>query len=53
MIDYMLNGKVMVIPLKVGLIKKIYSKYMLYKMSQYNPQPYKPSNGIWKFKYII
>ena len=44
----MLNGKVMIIPLKVGLIKKIYYKYMLYKMSQYNLKPYKPSNGNMK-----
>ena len=36
----MLNGKVMIIYLIVGLIKKI-----LYKMSQYFPKPYKPFGG--------
>ena len=36
----MLNGKVMIIYLMVGLIKKI-----LYKISQYFPKPYKPFGG--------
>ena len=33
--NYMLNGKVIIIPLKVGLIKKI-----SYKMSQYFSKPF-------------
>ena len=37
-INYMSNGKVMIVHLMVGLIKKI-----LYKMSQYFPKPY------WRF----
>ena len=36
----MLNGKVMIIPLIAGLIKKT-----LYKMSQYFPKPYEPFGG--------
>ena len=36
----MLNGKVMIIRLIVGLIKKI-----LYKISQYFPKPYEPFGG--------
>ena len=36
----MLNGKVMIIHLIVGLIKKT-----LYKMTQYFPKPYKPFGG--------
>ena len=36
----MSNGKVMIIHLIVGLIKKT-----LYKMSQYFPKPYKPFGG--------
>ena len=36
----MLNGKVMIIHLIVGLIKKT-----LYKMSQYFPKPYEPFGG--------
>ena len=34
--NYMLNGKVMIIPLTVGLIQNT-----LYKMSQYFPEPSK------------
>ena len=37
----MLNGKVMVIPLTVELIKKM----SLYKMSQYFPKPFQCSGG--------
>ena len=36
----MSNGKVMIIHLIVGLIKKT-----LYKMSQYFPKPYEPFGG--------
>ena len=36
----MQNGRVMIILLVVGLIKKT-----LYKMSQYFPKPYEPFNG--------
>ena len=36
----MLNGKVIIINLIVGLIKKT-----LYKMSKYFPQPYEPFGG--------
>ena len=37
----MLSGKVMVIHLTVGSIKKM----LLYKMSQYFPRPHDPSGG--------
>ena len=40
MINYMSNGKVIIIHLIVGLIKKT-----LYKMSQYFPKPYEPFGG--------
>ena len=36
----MSNGKIMIIHLIVGLIKKT-----LYKMSQYFPKPYEPFGG--------
>ena len=39
-ISYMSNGKVIIIHLIVGLIKKT-----LYKMSQYFPKPYEPFGG--------
>ena len=39
----MLNGKVMIIHLIAGLIKKIY--YNIVKMSQYFPKPYEPFGG--------
>ena len=39
-INYMSNGKVIIIHLIVGLIKKT-----LYKMSQYFPKPYEPFGG--------
>ena len=39
-INYMSNGKVIIVHLIVGLTKKT-----LYKMSQYFPKPYKPFGG--------
>ena len=39
--NYILNGKVMIIPLTVKLIKKM----PIYKMSQYFPKPFQCSGG--------
>ena len=39
--NYILNGKVMIIPLTVKLIKKM----SIYKMSQYFPKPFQCSGG--------
>ena len=39
--NYILNGKVMIIPLTVKLIKKM----SIYKMSQYSPKPFQCSGG--------
>ena len=41
----MSNGKAMIIPLTVRLVKKIKYKYGLYKMSQYFPKLYERSVG--------
>ena len=45
MINYVSNGKDMIIHLIVGLIKKVLNEILLYKMSQYFPKPYKPLGG--------
>ena len=45
-INYMLNGKVMIIHLIAGLIKKINVVALQHiKMSQYFPKPYEPFGG--------
>ena len=48
MINYMLNGKFMIIHLIVGLIKKIQCDSIgcnYIKMSKYFPKPYEPFGG--------
>ena len=48
-INYMSNGKVMIIHLITGLIKRVsvilLNEIPLYKMSQYFPKPYEPFVG--------
>ena len=45
MINYMSNGKFMMVRLIAGLEKKDFSVILSYKMSQYFPKPYEPSGG--------
>ena len=45
MTNYMPNGKAMIIPLTVRLVKKIKYKYGLYKISQHFPKLYERSVG--------
>ena len=48
MINYMSNGKVMIVHLIVGVIKKDLTKWVWFyriKMSQYFPRSYKPFAG--------
>ena len=42
----MSNGKVMIIDLIAGLIKKIQCDSIVSKMSQYLPNPYEPFGGV-------
>ena len=44
-INYMSNGKCMIIHLIVGLIKKIQCDSIVQKMSQHFPKPYEPFGG--------